>query len=693
MPTEAQYFSVNYVKAVATVVASQAGPVYGKAAEGVAIGATVISAAAGAVVQLVTARRNLNLSSTTQSSSSQTPISAGGNTFAPTSVDRVAGLFMKSSTSGLMSGGGLALSIGNRKQSLDNQGTTTTLQADNQVNLLASQNTSTETSKSSNSAASMGVAAQLGNGGGGMGFTASASAGKGQGSGNGTTYTNTQVAGNTVNITSGGDTTLKGAVITGNTVNTTVGGDLKIQSLQDTSTYKDSSQQVGGSVMVGTGFSGSLSLAQTKINSDYKSVGEQSAIRAGDGGFAVNVQGKTDLVGGQITSTQAAIDNNKNTYTSAGGTTTTDLQNTAAYNANSTSISLGAGSLPGKSASAGMSGVGFGSDSAQANSTTTAGISGVTGNTAARTGDASTAIKPIFDVDKVKKDIEAQVTITQEFNKQAGKAINEFATTQRKTLQDQIKNAATPEEKAQAEINLKDVNMQERALNILVSGLTGMAGAVVTKEALSTAAEKMRDLMIEDSKKFPGVVDSTGKVLSNASGPSDGVRGDVTKVGGTRNDLDLLCGPSNERCKTVTDQNGVKILDLNSKGQVQFDEKAAGMSWEKFLATPEGQKMAGSTGGVQGVAGTLFGFAYEKGSWQDKLIESFAGSHDFIGGKASGLYDEQGNIKRGMSDTERAVYDKGITIGAIPLAAPFAAAEGMSPEMWKAIGILLGAGR
>jgi filamentous hemagglutinin len=114
---------------------------------------------------------------------------------------------------------------------------------------------------------------------------------------------------------------------------------------------------------------------------------------------------------------------------------------------------------------------------------------------------------------------------------------------------------------------------------------------------------------------------------------------------------------------------------------------------DEFLSTPDGKKMAGDTGGVQGVKGTLFGFEYKAGSWQDKLIESFAGSHDYIGGKLSGLYDEQGNIKRGMTDAERAVYDKGVTIGAIPLAAPFAAAEGISPEVWKAIGILLGAGR
>jgi filamentous hemagglutinin len=65
--------------------------------------------------------------------------------------------------------------------------------------------------------------------------------------------------------------------------------------------------------------------------------------------------------------------------------------------------------------------------------------------------------------------------------------------------------------------------MQERTLNMLVAALTGMAGSGVTKEALSTAADKMRDLMIENSKKFAGVVDSTGKVLTNMGVPSDGI--------------------------------------------------------------------------------------------------------------------------------------------------------------------------
>lgn len=93
-------------------------------------------------------------------------------------------------------------------------GQTTTLKADNQVNLLAAQNTTSESSSNQSKSGNVGVAIQLGAGGGGMGFTASASKATGQGAGNGVTYTNTQVAGNTVNIESGGDTTLTGVQIT-----------------------------------------------------------------------------------------------------------------------------------------------------------------------------------------------------------------------------------------------------------------------------------------------------------------------------------------------------------------------------------------------------------------------------------------------------------------------------------------------
>jgi filamentous hemagglutinin len=224
-----------------------------------------------------------------------------------------------------------------------------------------------------------------------------------------------------------------------------------------------------------------------------------------------------------------------------------------------------------------------------------------------------------------------------------------------------------------------------------------MAGATITKEALSTAAEKMRDLMIEDSEKFAGVVDSTGKVLSNVSGPSDGVRGDGYKIGGTRVDLDLLCGPDNGRCtfEKLSDGTIDKSKPVTFKGPdvTKPDGTVGPQTIDEFLATPEGKKIAGATGGVQGVAGTLFGVPYAAGSWQDKLIEAFAGTHDFVGGKLSGLYDAQGNATRGRDSTTKNLQDAWSASGAILVSAPFAAAEGMSPEVWKAIGILLGAAK
>ena len=103
--------------------------------------------------------------------------------------------------------------------------------------------------------------------------------------------------------------------------------------------------------------------------------------------------------------------------------------------------------------------------------------------------------------------------------------------------------------------------------------------------------------------------------------------------------------------------------------------------------------MIGPTGGIQGLKGTLFGVPYEAGSWQDKLIEAFAGPHDYLGGSLSGLYDEQGNATRAMTEQERGLYDTVVSPAALLPAAPFAAAQAMPRDVWRAISFLLGAGR
>ena len=459
--------------------------------------------------------------------------------------------------------------------------------------------------------------------------------------------------------------------------------------------------------MIGAGGSGSANFAKSNIDSTYASVKEQSALKAGDGGFTVNVGGNTDLKGGAITSTQASLEQNKNSFQTGGTLTTRDIQNKADYNATSVSVSVGTGSspMPGQGLSSMLTGAGLGKDSGNASSTTTAGISGVAGDTAKRTGDNAQGLAKIFDAEKVRQEITAQATITAEFGKQASAAVQSYAQTQRKELQDQIKTASDAD-KATLQKQLDDVNTQERMLNVLVGAVSGMGASAMTKETLAAAADEMRALMVEDSKKFPGVVDSTGKVLSNASGESVGVNGSGFKLGGTRADLDLLCGPDNERCATqkdamgkdLLDASGKPKLDLNFQGQVVFtggsstDGKSK-QTLDEFLTTDAGKEMRGLTGGVQGYKGTLFGEPYKVGSWQDKLIESFAGTHDMIGGRLTGLYDGQGNVKQGMSDAERAVYNYGVTTTAILPSIPFAAAQGLSPEVWNAISILLKAAR
>ena len=98
-------------------------------------------------------------------------------------------------------------------------------------------------------------------------------------------------------------------------------------------------------------------------------------------------------------------------------------------------------------------------------------------------------------------------------------------------------------------------------------------------------------------------------------------------------------------------------------------------------------------GGLQGGDRTwLFGVSYEKGGAVDKLLESFAGPHDAIGGSATGLYNKQGNAAEGRSDVTKYANEAASVLALVP-AAPFAAAQGLPPEVWKAIGILLKAGK
>ncbi len=82
----------------------------------------------------------------------------------------------------------------------------------------------------------------------------------------------------------------------------------------------------------------------------------------------------------------------------------------------------------------------------------------------------------------------------------------------------------------------------------------------------------------------------------------------------------------------------------------------------------------------KGWIGTLFGTEYQPSSWQDQLIEAFGGTHDYIGRQITGLYDEQGNTKRGMDSTERFIRDRVSELAILP-STPFAMAELLPPAI------------
>ncbi|WP_395757728.1 hypothetical protein [Achromobacter sp. EB05] len=108
----------------------------------------------------------------------------------------------------------------------------------------------------------------------------------------------------------------------------------------------------------------------------------------------------------------------------------------------------------------------------------------------------------------------------------------------------------------------------------------------------------------------------------------------------------------------------------------------------QFLESDPGKEMSGPTGGNQGGPGTLLVFPYSPGGILDLAHEAYGGSHDFIGGTLSGYYDEQGNARRGLTPVQDFIYETWTAIALVP-ATPFALAEALPPQAWKALDILL----
>ena len=210
------------------------------------------------------------------------------------------------------------------------------LTANGKVDLLAARNVAALSGNNKSSSGSIG----LSYGTSGMGITVSAGAGRGKEAGDDITHTQTRInSGDTVRIESSGDTTLQGALVRAETVQAEVGGNLLIESLQDTSTYASQQKNANASATIGAGAGGSFSANKGRANSDFKSVAEQSGFKAGDGGFVVDVEKNTALIGGAITSHQAAVEGGRNSL-STGTLSSRDLHNSSQSSAESSGVNL-----------------------------------------------------------------------------------------------------------------------------------------------------------------------------------------------------------------------------------------------------------------------------------------------------------------------------------------------------------------
>ncbi len=227
------------------------------------------------------------------------------------------------------------------------------------------------------------------------------------------------------------------------------------------------------------------------------------------------------------------------------------------------------------------------------------------------------------------------------------------------------------------------------AMNIIIGAAGGgTTGAVssITKESLSWAADQMRQAMIEDSKKFPGICVSQNDCISNISGKSMGVNGDNTKIAGGRIVLEAWCAKGGEGAcqKDSTTTSGYR---QNPDGTVIFkpvDASGNNLTIEAFIG--QHQELRSELGGVQGAAGQMkllgFQFEYAANSFWDKLAEAYAGTHDTLNSVI--WYDKLGNGKN-LDRTALGQIGNITNSTNVVVATPFALSVLLPPEIWNTV--------
>ncbi|CAB3783732.1 hemagglutinin repeat-containing protein [Pararobbsia alpina] len=231
------------------------------------------------------------------------------------------------------------------------------LRAARDIALQSAQDTTQHVATNSSSHASIGVGAAIG--GAQNGFTLELGAGgsSGRGDGSRVIHRDTQISAiDSLFMSSGRDMSMLGVEASADTVHVDVRRDLAIASPQNTSTFRSAQSSAGFQASLcmppfchGQTVEGSAQATVQMLRNNFSSVGRQSGIRAGEGGYTVEVGSHTQLDGGVLASTAEPGGNSLSTGTFG----YSNLQNVARHTGST--LDFRASGHAGKSRSDGVS--------------------------------------------------------------------------------------------------------------------------------------------------------------------------------------------------------------------------------------------------------------------------------------------------------------------------------------------------
>lgn len=219
----------------------------------------------------------------------------------------------------------------------------------------------------------------------------------------------------------------------------------------------------------------------------------------------------------------------------------------------------------------------------------------------ARTGDAESGIAPIFDKERVKDEVDAQVHITKAFGQQASKAIGDYAGKKYNELKD-----TDPEEAAK----WAEGGTYRVAAHTLVGGLSGGAGGAAGAGLASLSANTLNEFtadMPDGVRQLvgAGLAAGIGVIAAGTAGAAAAFNADVNNRQLHPGDRELardLARKSAGKYSVQQIEEQMRLMGTRDKvwfeglysqgegGEVSFAQyKLAVQTYVRFLADPEGK--------------------------------------------------------------------------------------------------------